>query len=482
MEPVVAWDGLCGPAHNDATCYGTDLPCCNANTFTCGATEADCAPGTCYEGGCAGDAVYSTDGTCGPDHGERLCAGVQGDCCSMAGQCGTGVAFCGEGNCRSGECVEFVIITTTESTATSTSTTTSATTPTPTPPLTVDGFRMLGCFAENSGIQRVLDYDSMTSSQLTLESCKYYCVEQNGYPFWGVEWGQECWCGWRRGETTSLAASEAECDMACAGDSTQTCGGDQRINVFGPEDTPDHVWLGCRTDTDPAGPALDARSFPSSAMTNELCESQCTAWGPYDYFGTQAGSSCRCGNTLRASSQVTPLSDCSASCLGDTQSSCGGQQSLTVFGPNFHGPTPIYQGCFTDADPVEWALGSEPVWSDDGNTVEECAWHCFYQDSGYDLFGVEDGGYCMCGYNLHHDSYQVSDSECSTPCTGDSSKPCGGDWRLSFYWWDWSKYYGASGGSFARSAASAPTTPSRGPKMERPAAASYTAVTERIRA
>lgn len=64
----------------------------------------DCADGTCYEGACAGDRVYSTDGTCGYMHDNRLCAGRQGDCCHQNGTCGTGEAFCGNDNCQAGNC------------------------------------------------------------------------------------------------------------------------------------------------------------------------------------------------------------------------------------------------------------------------------------------------------------------------------------------------------------------------------------------
>ncbi|SMQ48624.1 unnamed protein product [Zymoseptoria tritici ST99CH_3D7] len=105
IEPVRAYDGRCGPKHNNASCLGMPLgQCCNAQTWMCGDTEADCAPGTCYERPCAGDKVYSTDGTCGADHGDRFCAGVQGDCCNMNGRCGTGEDFCGIDVCQSGNC------------------------------------------------------------------------------------------------------------------------------------------------------------------------------------------------------------------------------------------------------------------------------------------------------------------------------------------------------------------------------------------
>ncbi|KAI1810627.1 hypothetical protein GGS20DRAFT_579729 [Poronia punctata] len=65
VEPVRASGGLCGPPNKNATCLGTDFQCCNANTFTCGNSTADCAPGTCYEGACPGDPIFTTDGKCG---------------------------------------------------------------------------------------------------------------------------------------------------------------------------------------------------------------------------------------------------------------------------------------------------------------------------------------------------------------------------------------------------------------------------------
>jgi hypothetical protein len=83
---------------------GTDKQCCNAQTWTCGDSAEDCAPGTCYEGVCQGDLVYSTDGTCGQYHGFRSCAGRWGNCCSIEGRCGTGPEYCGLFRCQNGDC------------------------------------------------------------------------------------------------------------------------------------------------------------------------------------------------------------------------------------------------------------------------------------------------------------------------------------------------------------------------------------------
>ncbi|KAH8904975.1 hypothetical protein BR93DRAFT_882330, partial [Coniochaeta sp. PMI_546] len=104
VEPLRSTDGFCGPQHINATCLGTDAQCCNAETFTCGDTKEDCARRTCYEGACLGDRVYSIVGTCGSLHGDRLCVGKWGNCCSLEGRCGTGPDYCGQKVCQSGSC------------------------------------------------------------------------------------------------------------------------------------------------------------------------------------------------------------------------------------------------------------------------------------------------------------------------------------------------------------------------------------------
>ncbi|KAK2025679.1 hypothetical protein LX32DRAFT_596242 [Colletotrichum zoysiae] len=104
IEPLRAFDGRCGPPHKNATCLGTEKQCCNSDTWTCGNSAEDCAPGICYEGDCIGDNIYSTDGSCGQFYGNRQCTGRWGTCCSFAGRCGTGDAFCGLFSCQQGDC------------------------------------------------------------------------------------------------------------------------------------------------------------------------------------------------------------------------------------------------------------------------------------------------------------------------------------------------------------------------------------------
>ncbi|KAK4203019.1 hypothetical protein QBC40DRAFT_262788 [Triangularia verruculosa] len=108
IEPVRAVDGRCGPDYKNATCIGTEFgQCCNSETWKCGDTEHDCSLGVCYEGQCPGHKIYTTDGNCGYKFNFSQCAGKWGPCCNLEGRCGTGLDFCGEGKCQSGNCTEW---------------------------------------------------------------------------------------------------------------------------------------------------------------------------------------------------------------------------------------------------------------------------------------------------------------------------------------------------------------------------------------
>ncbi|KAH8174083.1 CFEM domain-containing protein [Sarocladium implicatum] len=108
IQPIINEDGTCGPKHGNGTCGMTEKPCCNSETWECGDKVEDCTDGICYEGICPGHDVYTTDGKCGYQNNNRLCAGKWGDCCNFDGECGTGSSYCGTGNCQAGKCTEDI--------------------------------------------------------------------------------------------------------------------------------------------------------------------------------------------------------------------------------------------------------------------------------------------------------------------------------------------------------------------------------------
>jgi hypothetical protein len=63
-------------------------------------------------------------------------------------------------------------------------------------------------------------------------ACTAACIAL-GYRFAGTEYGKECWCANEIGSTGVPALDGNEkCNMPCSGNSTQICGGQDRLNVF----------------------------------------------------------------------------------------------------------------------------------------------------------------------------------------------------------------------------------------------------------
>jgi len=135
----------------------------------------------------------SPDGTCGFNN-QHKCTDTLfyfGNCCSAAGFCSSSEAdYRSDYGCQAkyGVCDEHVTVTVTAGTP---ATSTGPPTSTPTPPEPVEGFRMLGCYDDLSVSRRTLGYDDDWQEELTLESCKAYCVDDHGYYFFPVEYANE---------------------------------------------------------------------------------------------------------------------------------------------------------------------------------------------------------------------------------------------------------------------------------------------------
>ncbi|KAL8946784.1 MAG: hypothetical protein Q9222_006862, partial [Ikaeria aurantiellina] len=95
-------DGSCGKDHGNTICGDwTDGGCCSAGGY-CGNTLAYCGNG-CQSGPCLNN-FQTSDGTCGPLHGNSICGSwAGGACCSSSGYCGSGNDYCGP-SCISGPC------------------------------------------------------------------------------------------------------------------------------------------------------------------------------------------------------------------------------------------------------------------------------------------------------------------------------------------------------------------------------------------
>lgn len=85
------------------------------------------------------------------------------------------------------------------------------------------------------------------------------------------------------------------------------------------------------------------------------------------------------------------------------------------------------QGCYQEGTDGRALTGNAFV--QDNMTVEICQTLC----NGTRFYGLEYGNQCYCGTKLDNDAYQVPDSSCAIPCSGDTTKTCGGLSLLSLY-------------------------------------------------
>lgn len=201
----------------------------------------------------------------------------------------------------------------------------------------------VGCAVDNQG-GRALNGSSTTSSSMTLEFCRSYC-DNLGYMYSGTEYGRECYCGNYYTASTgvfsgtnTLLASNSTCNMLCAGNKNETCGGSNRMSIFNSTNyqpilhvatVSTYKWQGCYSEPS-GGRALQSYSFTNTtAMTAELCVNSCAAKG-FSYAGMEYAQECYCGNAIIGGASAS-TADCSMPCVGNKYEFCGAGNRLDVY-------------------------------------------------------------------------------------------------------------------------------------------------------
>ncbi|KAK4555212.1 hypothetical protein LTR86_007508 [Recurvomyces mirabilis] len=119
--------------------------------------------------------------------------------------------------------------------------TTSSSTTTTSPPATaspvaaaaavVGTFDYFACFTDsvaNRTLQGAFLYGSSSSRHMTLEICASFCSK---YAYFGVEYAEECYCG-NAILPPGTERDPTACSMACAGNSTENCGGPSALSLY----------------------------------------------------------------------------------------------------------------------------------------------------------------------------------------------------------------------------------------------------------
>ncbi|KAJ2932171.1 hypothetical protein H1R20_g4934, partial [Candolleomyces eurysporus] len=269
-------------------------------------------------------------------------------------------------------------------------------------------------------------------------------------------------------------APEADCNMVCAGNPNQFCGGPNRLNVYNytGTDLPAGPGGGGGGGGDPVGGPTPATDLPTPwtyggcwvdnafgriapvekggrpDQTVATCIAQCAADG-YTLAGIEYANECFCGNTLVRGAVPAEESTCNMGCAGNNAQACGGPARLSVYtstGEVVALPVPVaqttelpgqweYAGCLVEAVGKR-ILEHQIIWPTNNSAIacmEQCA------KFGYTAAGLEYGEECYCGDETDvaaENGVFVPESQCNIPCPGDPLHICGSGNRLTTYFWN----------------------------------------------
>ncbi len=133
---------------------------------------------------------------------------------------------------------------------------------------------------------------------MTIESCIAYCGGK-GFPYAGVEYSVECYCGTTLAAGTSKVA-DTDCSMACSGAPGEPCGAGSRLSLFhtntitGPSPNPGvngFTYLGCYSEGTTGRALTYGAGLPGASLTVAACTAACHA-ANYILAGVEYGGEC----------------------------------------------------------------------------------------------------------------------------------------------------------------------------------------------
>ena len=103
-------------------------------------------------------------------------------------------------------------------------------TATPLPTSVPAGWTSQGCWVDGAS-GRILSAQQPDRTTNTVESCINQCIAL-GYSIAGVEYGAQCFCDNQIENSGTLAIAQTDCNLPCSGNSAETCGAGDRLNVY----------------------------------------------------------------------------------------------------------------------------------------------------------------------------------------------------------------------------------------------------------
>jgi hypothetical protein len=306
-------------------------------------------------------------------------------------------------------------------------------TPTSRPILT--GWKPLGCYVDDN----TLSNQTITAdATLSVESCEAACFSYN-YVYAGVKDGGECWCGFFVGN--SWTSNQTDCNIPCADDTSQICGGTGVFNIFEaqtkntlpPAATPTDIgsstarnshtttstfststsstpiasaqpsWqaIGCYKDTYPANKRTLAMSLTitDTAQSPSWCFTACRKV-PTIYAGLENGNACWCGNEIQSPANNTPVAEtnCNKPCTGDKTLFCGALSRIYLYKYVVPSVPWIELGCYGEENNRILKNLITVIGGQSNNTRENCVAGC--DNAGYRYAGVENSQECWCDNSI----------------------------------------------------------------------------------
>ncbi|OLN89009.1 WSC domain-containing protein-like protein 5 [Colletotrichum chlorophyti] len=194
-------------------------------------------------------------------------------------------------------------------------------------------FKSIGCYSDSPSA-RTLTTRMSLSGNVRVSDCTTACASK-GFPYAGLEFGQECFCGGSI-QNGGHSISGSLCNLPCTADHSQLCGGRDAINIYQttvPQQGPSTIndgWKSksCYTDS-PSGRTLSFKVPDFSSFSAAQCVSKCFGSG-YRYAGLEFGCECFCGNTLDNNNSPAS-SGCDMACAGNRADTCGGSGRINIY-------------------------------------------------------------------------------------------------------------------------------------------------------
>ncbi|MCJ1398945.1 hypothetical protein MMC11_002146 [Xylographa trunciseda] len=312
------------------------------------------------------------------------------------------------------------------------------------------------------------------SGSLTVALCTTAC-KNAGYTYAGVEYAGECYCGNAIANNGPAPDGFTGCNMLCNGNSSEYCGGPNRLDLYQSGGTPPPgnptppaspttssavatgtgsatglpagwSYQGCYVDGT-NGRIIANQEPDSQTNTIEVCVSTCVGLG-YSVAGLEYGVQCFCGNNIVNGGALAPEdTDCNVACAGNSKETCGGGNRMSIYS---HGPVQVlqppsvqktglpgswtYSGCITEN--TNQRVFKYQIINTNNNTATNCLTQC--SNFGFGAGGMEYGEECYCGDSrdvLAAGSTVQPDASCNVACSGNPSYLCGGGNLISYYTW-----------------------------------------------